>query len=289
MKTRALSLRENNNVLQIATSPKFYSKENLLATFAPQRDLTPEQIFWSKDVNEIKRAETSVPKPLSALTVYPPNTSVKLVPMVLPTESQVKINLYTLTQLFTEFDKTCKKRITPTGLTEGERGKKFTLGKLNCGYQWRPALGKLCPFVIMDSRLFQNNNDVNRLKLKNFVEKFIRTVRFGNDHFGAITGYGDYVIGDSVISRVYYVEGLGHNLFFVGQICDSDLEIAFRKHSCFVRDMNGVDLLKGSRSTNLYTIPIDDMMKSSLVCLLSKSRPRLQDQIMAVASSFKNH
>ncbi|GJS13266.1 hypothetical protein Tco_0407738 [Tanacetum coccineum] len=79
-------------------------------------------IFWSKDVNEIKRAETSVPKPLSALTVYPPNTPVKLVPRVLPTKSQVKINLYTLTQLFTEFDKTCKKRITPTGVTEGERG-----------------------------------------------------------------------------------------------------------------------------------------------------------------------
>ncbi|GJW57615.1 retrovirus-related pol polyprotein from transposon TNT 1-94 [Tanacetum coccineum] len=106
---------------------------------------------------------------------------------------------------------------------------------------------------------------------ENFMEKFIGTVRFGNDHFGAIMGYGDYVIGDSVISRVYYVEGLGHNLFSVGQFCDSDLEIAFRKHSCFVRDMNGVDLLKGSRSTNLYTISIDDMMKSSPVCLLSKA------------------
>ncbi|GJT35551.1 integrase, catalytic region, zinc finger, CCHC-type containing protein [Tanacetum coccineum] len=111
----------------------------------------------------------------------------------------------------------------------------------------------------------------NRSKLKNFVEKFIGTVRFGNDHFGAIMGYGDYVIGDSVISRVYYVEGLGHNLFSVGQFCDSDLEIAFRKHSCFVRDMNGVELLKGSRSTNLYTISLDDIMKSSPICLLSKA------------------
>ncbi|GJS24215.1 retrovirus-related pol polyprotein from transposon TNT 1-94 [Tanacetum coccineum] len=99
-----------------------YSKENLLATFAPQRNLTPEQIFWSIDENDRKKAETSVPKPLSALTVYPPNTPVKLVPRVLPTKSQVKINLYVLTQLFTEFDKTCKKRITPTGVTEGERG-----------------------------------------------------------------------------------------------------------------------------------------------------------------------
>ncbi|GKD09091.1 hypothetical protein Tco_1188776 [Tanacetum coccineum] len=84
--------------------------------------MTPEQIFWSIDENDRKKAETSVPKPLSALTVYPPNTPVKLVPRVLPTKSQVKINLYVLTQLFTEFDKTCKKRITPTGVTEGERG-----------------------------------------------------------------------------------------------------------------------------------------------------------------------
>ncbi|GJZ27129.1 retrovirus-related pol polyprotein from transposon TNT 1-94 [Tanacetum coccineum] len=52
------------------------------------------KIFWSIDNNDRKKAETSVPKPLSALTVYPPNTPVKLVPRVLPTKSQVKINLY---------------------------------------------------------------------------------------------------------------------------------------------------------------------------------------------------
>ncbi|GKC46367.1 retrovirus-related pol polyprotein from transposon TNT 1-94 [Tanacetum coccineum] len=84
----------------------------------------------------------------------------------------------------------------------------------------------------------------NRSRLKNFMKKFIGTIKFRNDHFGAIMGYGDYVIGDSVISRVYYVEGLGHNLFFVGQFCDSDLEVAFRKHSCYVRDVDGVELLK---------------------------------------------
>ncbi|GKA12157.1 integrase, catalytic region, zinc finger, CCHC-type containing protein [Tanacetum coccineum] len=111
----------------------------------------------------------------------------------------------------------------------------------------------------------------NRSKLMNFVEKFIGSVRFRNDHLGAIMGYGDYVMGDSVISRVYYVEGLGHNLFSVGQFCDTDLEVAFRKHTCFVRDINGTDILKGSRSTNLYTIWIDEMMKSSPICLLSKA------------------
>ncbi|GJX33514.1 retrovirus-related pol polyprotein from transposon TNT 1-94 [Tanacetum coccineum] len=155
-------------------------------------------------------------------------------------------------------------------------GKKVALGKLNCGYQWRPtgkkfALGELCPLTKLSVQCCSKHMTGNRSKLKNFVEKFIKTVRFRNDHFGAIMGYGDYVIGDSVISRVYYVEGLGHNLFSVGQFCDSDLEVAFRKHSCFVRDINGADLLKGSRSTNLYTISIDDMMKSSPICLLSKA------------------
>ncbi|GKC00300.1 hypothetical protein Tco_0986436 [Tanacetum coccineum] len=105
------------------------SFENYLAIFAPQRDLTPERIFWAKDENDRKKVEASVLKPLSTPTVYPPNTPVKLVPRVLPTKSQVKINLYTLTKLFMEFDKTCKKRITPTGLTKRERGVQKALFK----------------------------------------------------------------------------------------------------------------------------------------------------------------
>ncbi|GJZ43591.1 integrase, catalytic region, zinc finger, CCHC-type containing protein [Tanacetum coccineum] len=111
----------------------------------------------------------------------------------------------------------------------------------------------------------------DRSQLINFVKKFIGIVRFGNDHFGAIMGYGDYVIGDSVISRVYYMEGLRHNLFSVGQFCDSDLEVAFRKHSCYARDTYSVELIKGSCGSNLYTISVEDMMNSSLICLLSKA------------------
>nr|GEV33285.1 retrovirus-related Pol polyprotein from transposon TNT 1-94 [Tanacetum cinerariifolium] len=64
-----------------------------------------------------------------------------------------------------------------------------------------------CPLVF-GLRLFKTY-DEGSLMAHEFCEKFIGTVRFGNDHFGAIMGYGDYVIGDSVISRVYYVEGLG--------------------------------------------------------------------------------
>nr|GEY43660.1 hypothetical protein [Tanacetum cinerariifolium] len=108
-------------------------------------------------------------------------------------------------------------------------------------------------------------------RLINFMKKFIVTVRFRNDQFGAIMGYGDYVIGISVISRVYYVEGLGHNLFFVGQFCDYDMEVAFRKHSCYVQETDGVELIKGSRGSNLYTILVEDIMKSFPICLLSKA------------------
>nr|GEV72277.1 retrovirus-related Pol polyprotein from transposon TNT 1-94 [Tanacetum cinerariifolium] len=62
-----------------------------------------------------------------------------------------------------------------------------------------------------------------------------------------------------------------HNLFFVGQFCDADLEVTFRKNTCFVCNLEGVDLLSGSRDTNLYTISLDDMLKTSLICLLSKA------------------
>ncbi|GKA23153.1 retrovirus-related pol polyprotein from transposon TNT 1-94 [Tanacetum coccineum] len=99
----------------------------------------------------------------------------------------------------------------------------------------------------------------------------VMTVRFGNDNIVRIMGYGDYQLGNVTISRVYYIEGLGHNLFFVGQFCDANLEVAFHKNTCFIRNLEGVDLLFGSRDTNLYIISLDDMLKTSLICLLSKA------------------
>nr|GFC15818.1 retrovirus-related Pol polyprotein from transposon TNT 1-94 [Tanacetum cinerariifolium] len=111
----------------------------------------------------------------------------------------------------------------------------------------------------------------DRSQLINFVQKFLGTVKFGNDHVAKIMGYGDYQIGNVTISRVYYVEGLGHNLFSIGQFCDSDLEVAFCQHTCFIRNLEGVDLLIGSRGNNFYTLSLQDMMASSPICLLSKA------------------
>ncbi|GJV01301.1 retrovirus-related pol polyprotein from transposon TNT 1-94 [Tanacetum coccineum] len=92
---------------------------------------------------------------------------------------------------------------------------------------------------------------------------FSGTVKFGNDHVAKILGYGDYHIGNVMISKVFYIEGLGHNLFSVGQFCDSNLEVAFFQHTCFIRNLEGVDLLTGARGNNLYTLSLGDMMASS--------------------------
>ncbi|GJZ82037.1 retrovirus-related pol polyprotein from transposon TNT 1-94 [Tanacetum coccineum] len=100
---------------------------------------------------------------------------------------------------------------------------------------WKPT-GKILPTVGCSKHMMGD-----RSRLRNFMKKFIGTVRFGNDHFGAIMGYGDYVI------------------------------VTFRKHSCYVRDMDGVGLIKVSHGSNLYTISVKDMMKSSPICMLSKA------------------
>nr|GFA73465.1 integrase, catalytic region, zinc finger, CCHC-type, peptidase aspartic, catalytic [Tanacetum cinerariifolium] len=75
--------------------------------------------------------------------------------------------------------------------------------------------------------------------------------------------------GNILITRVYFVKGLGHNLFSVGQFCDSDLEVAFRRNACFVRNLEGVDLLKGDHLTNLYTINLHEMASASPICLMA--------------------
>nr|GEW67104.1 hypothetical protein [Tanacetum cinerariifolium] len=86
---------------------------------------------------------------------------------------------------------------------------------------------------IVDSGCSKNMTG-NMSLLRNFVEKFIGTVRFENDRFTAITGYGDYVQGNLTI-------------------CHGD------------------DLLTGSRKSNLCTISIFEFAASSLECLMFKT------------------
>ncbi|GJW22572.1 hypothetical protein Tco_0033194 [Tanacetum coccineum] len=208
-------------------------------------------------------------------------------------------------------------------------GKVFT----NIGYIWRPTgrtftiVGNACPLtriittteVPLRKPTFLNNEipkpvitlvysrkprksktnvPVSKSKVLKSVsanKKEPSTVKFRNDHVANILGYGDYQIGNVTISMVYYVEGLGHNLFSVGQFCDSNLEVAFRQHTCFIHNLEGVDLLTRSRGNNLYTLSLGDMMASSPICLLSKAsktksslwhrRPALHKMTPATISS----
>nr|GEW06800.1 putative ribonuclease H-like domain-containing protein [Tanacetum cinerariifolium] len=106
--------------------------------------------------------------------------------------------------------------------------------------------------------------------LTNFVEKFMGTVKFRNDQIAPILGYGDLVQGKVAIKRVYYVEALNHNLFSIGQFCDADLKVAFRKFTCFIRDLKGNDLT-GSRGTDLYSITLQDTSTPNPICLMAKA------------------
>nr|GEV23333.1 hypothetical protein [Tanacetum cinerariifolium] len=90
------------------------------------------------------------------------------------------------------------------------------------------------------------------------------------DQITSILGYGDLVQGAVTIKRVYYVEGLNHNLFSVGQLCDTDLEVAFRKSTCYIRDLKGNDLLTRSRGTDLYLITLQDTTSPNPICLMAK-------------------
>ncbi|GJZ99293.1 gag-pol polyprotein [Tanacetum coccineum] len=109
--------------------------------------------------------------------------------------------------------------------------------------------------------------------LCNFVEKYLGTIRFGNDQFAPILGYGDLVQGNITIKRVYYVGGLNHKLFSVGQFCDADLEVAFRKSMYFVRDLQGNELLIGNHGTDLYTISLQETTSSTPICLINLQAP----------------
>nr|GEW10667.1 hypothetical protein [Tanacetum cinerariifolium] len=162
------------------------------------------------------------------------------------------------------------KSVNKKKVEEHPRTNKSSLNHMNC-VDSSISSTHTATASLMHSIVLLKTYDRGSLTAQEFYEKFIGTVRFGNDHFGAIMGYEDYVIGDNMIFRVYYVEGHGHNLFSFGQFYDFDMEVAFTKHSCYVCDTDDVELIKGYCGSNLYTLSVKDMMKSSPICLLSKA------------------
>ncbi|GJW18772.1 retrovirus-related pol polyprotein from transposon TNT 1-94 [Tanacetum coccineum] len=164
-------------------------------------------------------------------------------------------------------------------------GYKWTQKPLRTKKIWMPKIRKddvstsISPTIDIVSRI------TNVLKISNSLGSNLSnvpsssnsladcTVRLGNDQFAPILGHGDLNQGNVTIKRVYYVEGLNHNLFSVGQFCDADLEVAFRKSTCFVRDLQGNDLLTGSRGSDLYTISLQETTSSTPICFMAKASP----------------
>nr|GEW72832.1 hypothetical protein [Tanacetum cinerariifolium] len=145
-------------------------------------------------------------------------------------------------------------------------------------YKWKPKskienvnqnLVKIILFIV-DSGCSKHMTGNLKL-LTNFVEKFLGTVKFRNDQIALILGYGDLVQGTVTIKRVHYVEGPNHNLFSVDEFCDEDLEVAFRKSTCYIRNLKGNDLLTCSRGIDLYSITLQDTSSPNPICLMAKA------------------
>nr|GFA58552.1 integrase, catalytic region, zinc finger, CCHC-type, peptidase aspartic, catalytic [Tanacetum cinerariifolium] len=109
------------------------------------------------------------------------------------------------------------------------------------------------------------------LILLQLVKIVLFIIDSGNDQIAPILGYRDLVQGDVTIKRVYYVEGLNHNLFSVDQFSDADLEVAFLKSTCHIHDLKGDDLLAGSCGSDLYSITLQDINSPNLICLMAKA------------------
>ncbi|GKB23114.1 retrovirus-related pol polyprotein from transposon TNT 1-94 [Tanacetum coccineum] len=158
---------------------------------------------------------------------------------------------------------------------------------IEVGLKWKPTgrtftiFGNSCPLtritsanVVPSKKTTYHSVETQKPKLKVYsrkpknVKNVVQIVLWYLD-----SGCSKHMTGNrpQLMNFVYYVKGLGHNLFSVGQFCDGDLEVAFCKNTCFIQNLEVVDLLSGSRDTNLYIISLDDILKTSPICLLSKA------------------
>nr|GFB68680.1 integrase, catalytic region, zinc finger, CCHC-type, peptidase aspartic, catalytic [Tanacetum cinerariifolium] len=127
----------------------------------------------------------------------------------------------------------------------------------------------------LNDKVLPNNSQVKLKKTR--VEEHPRipsiSKKIKSITFAPLLGYGDLVQGNITINRIYYVKGLNHNQFSVGQFCDVDLEVAFWESTCFVRDLHGNDLLVGNHGYDLYTINLQESTLSTPLYLMAKATP----------------
>ncbi|GJT05129.1 retrovirus-related pol polyprotein from transposon TNT 1-94 [Tanacetum coccineum] len=248
----------------ISHKPIDYEKLNRVTEdfgkrFTPQQELSAEQAFWLRISN-----------PSIEPSFIPP--IIMDVPSELPKVSLVNTSLKKVKFHLTQFDSVVKKRTTPSALEEVPLPPRLLENREahidyikhtqeNANILWKivklakakQPLDSKFDFAYTCPKAITPRSKKIVVTPMNNVKKVRSEVFYWNDQIARIMGYGDYQLRNVVISRVYYIEGLGHNLFSVGQFCDADLEVSFWKNTCFIRNLEGVDLLSGSRDTNLLS------------------------------------
>ncbi|GJW44796.1 retrovirus-related pol polyprotein from transposon TNT 1-94 [Tanacetum coccineum] len=148
--------------------------------------------------------------------------------------------------------------------------------------KWKPTgrtftiVGNLCPLtritsanVVPPKKTTSHSVETQKPKLKvyNRKPKNVKNVDIPSSSSLVVTGCPDC----SLVSGLRMFETYDREPLSAHELLYGDLEVAFRKNTCFIHNLEGVDLLLGSRDTNLYTISLDDMLKTSPICLLSKA------------------
>nr|GEV22969.1 hypothetical protein [Tanacetum cinerariifolium] len=279
---------------KVITKPIDYAVINQLSNdfetrFVPQTELSAKQAFWSRYSVQPEEPNLSasttiveVPKELSKVSLE------KVLVIIALKESLSKLKALKLRKnrtVHTDYIRytqeeaaTLREIVERVNLLSSANGSKSQDNTIHDRIQQTPRKAKKNKLEehLRTVRPSLNKKSVVDTKATSSVTNSMSNVNSDlkcslNNHVEKIMGYDDYQIGNVTISRVYYVEGLGNNLFFVGQFCDSDLEVAFRQHTCIIRNLDRVDLLIGSRGNNLYTLSLQDMKASSPICLLSKA------------------
>nr|GEU43129.1 hypothetical protein [Tanacetum cinerariifolium] len=240
-KSDAIVIPDTEETLMLA-------EKNFKTQFVPQTELSTEQAFWSQ-----YSVETDEPNLSATTTIVEVSKELPKVSMVdvAPSAPKLRKNRTTHTDYIrhTQEEAATLREIVERNVCPLTRIVTPTIVPprepiLIVNSTDKPVVTLVVQIVLwyLDSGCSKHMTG-DRSQLVNFIQKFLGTVKFRNDHVAKIMGYEDYQIGNVTISRVYYMEGLGHNLFYVGQFCDSDLKVAFSQYTCFIRNLDGVDLL----------------------------------------------
>nr|GEX22733.1 retrovirus-related Pol polyprotein from transposon TNT 1-94 [Tanacetum cinerariifolium] len=285
---------------KVKIAPHDYSKENYLATFTPQKQLNPEQIFWSKDFLKMKeealKEKTIASRPIKALTVYPPNMPATLVPRIISSK-HLKESVETLREIVEEakVERPLDRSLASACLytKHSQELLEYVIGTCPKDFNQQDKKHVVTPVTRKKQVTFMDPCETSTNNTLTYVKQ--QTMHQTNEPVIPHTGVkGDTVASESkprsntkkdrilpAKSDIQKVE-VHHrnNKSSVQQKNRVDFSISYKrtvvqivlwKHSCYVRDANGVELIKSSRGSNLYIISIEDMMKSSPTYLLSKA------------------